>query len=288
MPGTAPFSPGAPVDGAAAAAGPRAGRGLRIEQVSKWFDRPDDDPLQALQPIDLNIDAGAFVALIGPSGCGKSTLLNIVAGFEPATRGSVLVDAQRVRGPHISRGMVFQQYALFPWLDVRENIGFGLRNSGAPTSERERRVDHYLRLIGLEGFGAARPAALSGGMKQRVALARAFATDPDIILMDEPFGALDALTRGFLQQELLRIWREHRKTVLLVTHSVQEALFLATRVIVFTRRPGRVKLDLGIELEQPRRISEPGFRELEARILEALHEELLPAAQAGAAGIGTD
>ncbi|WP_018914777.1 ABC transporter ATP-binding protein [Thiomonas sp. FB-6] len=266
----------------------RAPRGLRIEQVSKWFDRPDEQALEVLHPIDLDIESGAFVALIGPSGCGKSTLLNIIAGFEAATRGSVLVNGERVRGPHISRGMVFQQYALFHWLSVRENIGFGLRNSGVPKAERDRRVEHYLRLIGLEGFGSARPAALSGGMKQRVALARAFATDPDIILMDEPFGALDALTRGFLQQELLRIWREHRKTVLLVTHSVQEALFLATRVIVFTRRPGRVKLDLRIELEQPRHINEPGFRELEARILEALHEELLPTAKPEAPDMVTD
>lgn len=268
--------------------GGRAPRGLSIEQVSKWFDRPDEQALEVLHPIDLDIEAGAFVALIGPSGCGKSTLLNIVAGFEAPTRGSVRVDGERVRGPHISRGMVFQQYALFPWLSVRENIGFGLRNSGVATAERERRVEHYLRLIGLEGFGSARPAALSGGMKQRVALARAFATDPDIILMDEPFGALDALTRGFLQQELLRIWREHRKTVLLVTHSVQEALYLATRVIVFTRRPGRVKLDLRIDPDQARHISEPGFRELEARILEALHEELLDTARPGAPEMVTD
>lgn len=267
---------------------PRDARALRIDHVSKLFYRPDEEELEVLRPMSLDIEPGAFVALIGPSGCGKSTLLNIIAGFESATRGSVLVDGEPIRGPHISRGMVFQQYALFPWLNVRDNIAFGLRNSGVAPAERERRGDHYLRLIGLDGFGMARPAELSGGMKQRVALARAFATDPDIILMDEPFGALDALTRGFLQQELLRIWREHRKTVLLVTHSVQEALFLATRVVVFTRRPGRIKLDMAIELEQPRRLGDDRFRELETRILDALHEELLASSPAGSPGLVRD
>ncbi len=249
-------------------------KGVLIQNVSKFFYPPDQEPVEALKPVDLQIEAGEFVALVGPSGCGKSTLLNIVAGFDTPTAGSVWVDGERVTRPDIKRGMVFQQYALFPWLNVHDNIAFGLRQMGMPAAERDRIVNDYLELVGLKGFAKAKPAALSGGMKQRVALARAFATDPGTILMDEPFGALDALTRNFLQQELLRIWREHRKTVVLVTHSVQEALFLATRVLVMTSRPGRVKLDLPIDLPYPRSLTDPRLRELESVLLDALHDEL--------------
>lgn len=248
--------------------------GVVIRNVSKMFYPNDAEPIEALKPVDLTIAPSEFVALIGPSGCGKSTLLNIIAGFDTATAGSVLVFGEKVVKPDIKRGMVFQQYALFPWLNIRDNIAFGLRQQGMPRAEREKIANDYLDLVGLTGFGDAKPAALSGGMKQRVALARAFATNPSTILMDEPFGALDALTRSFLQQELLRIWREHRKTVVLVTHSVQEALFLATRVIVMTSRPGRVKLDLRIELDYPRSITDPRLRDLEAVLLDALHDEL--------------
>ncbi len=251
-----------------------AGPGVHVQAVSKTFHPDKQAPVEALRPIELDIADGEFVALIGPSGCGKSTLLNIVAGFEAPSAGSVFVDGERVTRPDIKRGMVFQQYALFPWLDVRDNIAFGLRQQGVARAERERIADAYLELVGLKGFARAKPSALSGGMKQRVALARAFATDPGTILMDEPFGALDALTRNFLQQELLRIWREHRKTIVLVTHSVQEALFLATRVIVMTSQPGQVKLDLPIELPYPRSITDAKLRELEATMLDALQDEL--------------
>lgn len=248
--------------------------GVVVNNVSKLYYTDTGEPVEALRPVTLDIATGEFVALIGPSGCGKSTLLNIVAGFESPTAGAVLVDGEKVTRPDMRRGMVFQQYALFPWLNIRDNIAFGLRQRGMPRREREAVANRYLELVGLGEFGNARPDALSGGMKQRVALARVFATEPSTILMDEPFGALDALTRGFLQQELLRIWREHRKTVLLVTHSVQEALFLATRVVVMTSRPGRIKLDQRVELPYPRTLATPGFRELEATILTALDDEL--------------
>ena len=253
---------------------PEATQRVLIQQVSKCFYREDGEAIEALRPVQLDIAPGEFVALIGPSGCGKSTLLNIVAGFEAPTAGQVTVNGAVVRQPDIHRGMVFQQYALFPWLNVHDNIAFGLRQMGMPKAERDATVARYLKLVGLEGFGAARTDALSGGMKQRVALARVFATDPDIILMDEPFGALDALTRNFLQQELLRIWREQRKTVILVTHSVQEAVYLATRVIVMTSRPGRVKLDMALDMPYPRRMADADFREREAVILDALQDEL--------------
>ena len=251
-----------------------AGDGVSITRVSKSFATPTGDTVEALRPVSLDIDAGEFVALIGPSGCGKSTLLNIVAGFDAPSAGTVMVAGEKVTRPDIRRGMVFQQYALFPWLNVRDNVAFGLRQKGVPRRERDAIADRYLALVHLSEFGDASPAALSGGMKQRVALARVFATEPGTILMDEPFGALDALTRGFLQQELLRIWREHRKTVLLVTHSVQEALVLATRVVVMTSRPGRIKLDQRIDLPYPRTLTTPGFRELETTILASLDDEL--------------
>jgi len=248
--------------------------GIKVDNVSKLYYPAAQEPVEALRPIRLDINPGAFVAIIGPSGCGKSTLLNLMAGFEKPTAGSLYAGSQRIEGPDPDRGMVFQQYALFPWLTVRENVAFGLKLAGVREGERHDRADEYLALVGLKDFANAMPSALSGGMKQRAALARAFCTDSSIILMDEPFGALDALTRGFLQQELLRIWQEHRKTVVLVTHSVQEALFLANRVIVMTHRPGRIKRDEAIELSYPRDPMTEAFRQLEYSILSDLQEEL--------------
>lgn len=249
-------------------------KGILVKNVSKVFFPPNDEPVEALKPINLNIHPGEFVAVIGPSGCGKSTLLNIVAGFEQATAGSVQVDGHKVDKPDIDRGMVFQQYALFPWLNVQENVEFGLKQMKIPPTERSEIVMSFLRLVGLQDFANARISSLSGGMKQRVALARVFCTNPSIILMDEPFGALDALTRSMLQQELLSIWQEYEKTVMLITHSVQEALMLANRIVVITSRPGRVKLDTKVDLPYPRDPKTAEFRQLESDIMDQLTDEI--------------
>lgn len=249
-------------------------KGILIRGVSKIFYPADGEPVEALKPISLDIQPGEFVAVIGPSGCGKSTLLNIVAGFDQATAGSVIVDDKKIGRPDIDRGMVFQQYALFPWLNVRENVEFGLKQMKVPQAERSEIVGSFLEMVGLKDFAEARIDALSGGMKQRVALARVFCTNPSIILMDEPFGALDALTRSMLQTELLSIWREYEKTVMLITHSVQEALVLANRVVVMTSRPGRVKLDIKVDMPYPRDSKSKEFRELEAEIFDQLTDEI--------------
>ena len=249
-------------------------KGILIKNVSKVFFPANDDPVEALKPVNLDIAPGEFVAVIGPSGCGKSTLLNIVAGFEKATAGSVLVDGLRVEKPDIDRGMVFQQYALFPWLNVQQNVEFGLKQMKVPPEERQEIVSSFLKLVGLSDFANARIDSLSGGMKQRVALARVFCTNPSVILMDEPFGALDALTRSMLQKELLSIWQEYEKTVMLITHSVQEALVLANRIVVITSRPGKVKLNTKVDLPYPRDPKSAEFRELESEILEQLTDEI--------------
>lgn len=247
---------------------------IAIEKVSKTYHLDGDADVEALRPVELAIEEGEFVCLVGPSGCGKSSLLNIIAGFESPSAGSMKVDGERVTGPNIERGMVFQDYALFPWLSVEDNVAFGLQNRGVGRRERQARAAEYLELVGLAEFARKKPRELSGGMKQRVALARAFATDPQIILMDEPFGALDALTRRFLQTELLKIWQTHRKTVVMVTHSVQEAIVLSSRVVVMTARPGRIKLDCQIDLPYPRDVGSDEFRAHEKRILTELDEEL--------------
>lgn len=249
-------------------------KGVSIRNVSKVFFPAHDEPVEALKPVSLEIEPGEFVAVIGPSGCGKSTLLNIVAGFEKATAGSVVVDGSKVEKPDIDRGMVFQQYALFPWLNVQENVEFGLKQMKVPAEERADIVLSFLKLVGLSDFANARIDSLSGGMKQRVALARVFCTNPSIILMDEPFGALDALTRSMLQKELLSIWQEYEKTVMLITHSVQEALVLANRIVVITSRPGKVKLDTRVDLPYPRDPKSAEFRKLESEILEQLTDEI--------------
>jgi ABC-type nitrate/sulfonate/bicarbonate transport system ATPase subunit len=249
-------------------------KGILIQNVSKMFYNAEGEGIEALKPVNLDIKAGEFVAVIGPSGCGKSTLLNIIAGFETATAGSVWVDGEKITQPDIDRGMVFQQYALFPWLNVSANVEFGLKQMQVPAEERKKIVHSFLELVGLQEFANASIMALSGGMKQRVALARVFCTNPSIILMDEPFGALDALTRSMLQDELLAIWKEYEKTVVLITHSVQEALVLANRIVVITNRPGKIKLDIDINLPYPRDKKSLEFRELEAQILSQLTDEI--------------
>ena len=249
-------------------------KGISILQVGVTFNADSDDPVEALQPMDLEIEPGEFIALVGPSGCGKSTLLNVLAGFIKPSTGKALVGNEVVVKPDIDHGVVFQDYALFPWLNVIDNVAFGLERQGIGKTERLRRAQENLDMVGLTDFSTKRVHELSGGMKQRVAIARVFATDPSIILMDEPFGALDALTRRFLQHQLLEIWQRNRKTVLFITHSVQEAIYLADRVVVMTARPGRIKLDMKIELEHPRDFTSDSFRAYEKTIYDQLDEEL--------------
>ncbi len=230
----------------------------------------------ALGGVSLEIADHEFVTVVGPSGCGKSTLLNILAGLEEPTGGQVRVDGKDVAGPGPDRGVIFQQYALFPWLTVRQNVEFGMRSAGVPKPERRERAEHFIELVGLEGFADALPKTLSGGMKQRCAIARAYAADPSILLMDEPFGALDALTRVRLQERLLSTWSADRRTVLFITHDVDEAVFLAGRVIVMAARPGRIAEVIDVALPYPRteevRLS-PAFGALRNRVWQAVHHQ---------------
>jgi ABC-type nitrate/sulfonate/bicarbonate transport system ATPase subunit len=249
-------------------------KGISIRHIGVTFNAEGMDPVEALRPVDLEIEPGEFVALVGPSGCGKSTLLNVLAGFITPSVGSAYVGDEPITKPDIDHGMVFQDYALFPWLNVIDNVAFGLERQGVGKQERYERARENLSLVGLKDFAENRINELSGGMKQRVAIARVFATDPSVILMDEPFGALDALTRRFLQHQLLEIWQRNRKTVVFVTHSVQEAVYLATRVVVMTARPGRIKLDERIDLAYPRDFTSDDFVHQEKLVYDQLDEEL--------------
>ncbi|MEA3068232.1 MAG: NitT/TauT family transport system ATP-binding protein [Sphingomonadales bacterium] len=231
---------------------------VSIRGVTKRF-AADDGEIEALARIDVAIDEGQFVCLIGASGCGKSTLLRIIAGFEEPTTGDVAVAGKPITGPSSDRGMVFQDYALFPWLTVRQNIGFGPRQRQLPRREVEEIADELVKLVGLERSANRYPSQLSGGMKQRVAIARVLANNASTLLMDEPFGALDALTREQLQHELLQIWARTRVTILFVTHSVEEAALLADRVLVMSAGPGRIENDIMIDLPRPRDVSSPEF-----------------------------
>jgi NitT/TauT family transport system ATP-binding protein len=236
------------------------------DNISKTFVAKNRKRVPAIANASLLIERNEFVCIVGPSGGGKSTLLNIVAGFEQPTRGTVRVDGKAVEGPHPSRTMVFQEFALFPWMSVRGNISFGLEMKGVDKAARQERVGYYLELVGLTRFAESYPSELSGGMKQRVAIARALAVQPEVLLMDEPFGALDAYTREIMQEELLRIWEREPKTVLFVTHSVEEAVTLADTVIVMAGRPGTVRNVIRVNLPRPRRNTDPRFVELKGRI----------------------
>jgi NitT/TauT family transport system ATP-binding protein/sulfonate transport system ATP-binding protein len=257
---------------------------LVIEGVSRSFAGVRGGrPLQALIPIDLTVAANDFITILGPSGCGKSTLLRIVAGLETPTTGRVLLDGRPVTRPGPDRGMVFQSYTLFPWLTVAENIAFGLRERRAPEKTRRELVASYIELVGLTGFENHWPKQLSGGMQQRTAIARALANDPEILLLDEPFGALDNQTRGLMQELLLGIWEQRKKTVLFVTHDIEEAIFMASRVAVMTARPGRVKSDVRVDLPHPRHYTlktSPEFSELKARLTEDIRVEAMRTAEA--------
>ncbi|WP_326687360.1 ABC transporter ATP-binding protein [Streptomyces sp. NBC_01795] len=236
------------------------------------------DRFTALEDIDLDIAEGEFSVLVGPSGCGKSTLLDLLGGLTPPTSGRILLNGEPVTGPGRDRGTVFQQYALLPWRTARGNVEFGLEATGVPRGERAERAREFLSLVGLEGFAERHPHELSGGMKQRVAIARSLAYDPDVLLMDEPFGALDAQTRESLQDELLRVWERTGKTVVFITHSIDEAVLLGQRVTVLTSRPGRVKESVSVGLgartgtDDPRSSTEfAGYRH---RVWELLHDEV--------------
>ena len=255
---------------------------LKVEAVARTFaGRHGHPPVVALEPIDLKVSDNDFITILGPSGCGKSTLLRIVAGLDKATSGHVLLDDRPVTGPGADRGVVFQSYTLFPWLTVRENIGFGLRERGVSEIERNRIADAFIERIGLSGFGNHWPKQLSGGMQQRTAIARALANDPKILLLDEPFGALDNQTRALMQEMLLGIWERDRKTVLFVTHDIDEAIFLGGRVIVMSARPGRIKADIKIDLPHPRSYkvkTSVEFVRLKERLVEEIRAEALKVA----------
>jgi ABC-type nitrate/sulfonate/bicarbonate transport system ATPase subunit len=246
---------------------------VRIDRVEKRYEADGGDVL-ALENIQADIGEGEFVCLLGPSGCGKSTLLRIVAGLIQASAGRVLIGSQQVAGCGPDRAFVFQDYALFPWMTVQDNVAFGLAARGVAPEEQARRALELLKVVGLAQFAQKYPHHLSGGMKQRVSIARALAVEPRILLMDEPFGALDAQTRSVMQEELLRIWARFRKTVIFVTHSIAEALLLADTVLLMTARPGRIKSVLRIDLPRPRDESEPRMIELRRRLLAELSEEI--------------
>ena len=243
---------------------------IRVQSVTKRFPSPGGEVV-ALQDAQLDVAAGEFVCLIGASGCGKSTLLRIIAGFEPASAGEVVVRGERVQGPGPERGMVFQDYGLFPWLSVRRNIGFGPRSRGKGRQEVAAITARFLDMIGLAAFADAYPHQLSGGMKQRVAIARVLANDARVVLMDEPFGALDAMTRERLQDELLALWASTGLTVVFVTHAIEEAIFLADRVVVMSPSPGRIVRDMRITLARPRDVSSPAFNDLRRELSVLLH-----------------
>ncbi len=248
---------------------------LALKGVTKRF-AVGDGEIEALARIDLTIGQGELVCVIGASGCGKSTLLRIVAGFEEPTTGAVTVRGKPIAGPASDRGMVFQDYALFPWMTVRQNIGFGPRQRGLSRSEINSLAEEFARLVGLERFADRYPGQLSGGMKQRVAIARVLANSADVLLMDEPFGALDALTREQLQRELLQIWARTGVTVIFVTHSVEEAVLLADRVLVMSAGPGRIENDIVIDLPRPRDVSSPEFNAVRRDVARRLTSHLAP------------
>ena len=249
---------------------------VSIQAVSRTFEGHKGQRTQALLPVDFEVRDNDFVTILGPSGCGKSTLLRIVAGLDHATSGRVLLDGVPVEGPGADRGMVFQSYTLFPWLTIEQNIRFGLRERGMPEAQQKERAAYFIAKVGLRGFEQHFPKQLSGGMQQRTAIARALANDPKILLMDEPFGALDNQTRVLMQELLLGIWEAERKTVLFVTHDIDEAIFMANRVAVFSARPGRIKTELAVQLAHPRHYTiktSPEFMDLKARLTEEIRAE---------------
>jgi NitT/TauT family transport system ATP-binding protein/sulfonate transport system ATP-binding protein len=255
---------------------------LVVDNVSRIFPAVHGGkPVTALQPTSVTIGDNDFVTILGPSGCGKSTLLRMVAGLDSPTSGTIRLDGRAITGPGPDRGMVFQSYTLFPWLTISQNIAFGLREKGRGAAEAREIVEAYIDKVGLRGFENHWPKQLSGGMQQRTAIARALANDPAVLLLDEPFGALDNQTRALMQELLLGIWEREKKTVLFVTHDIEEAIFIASRCLVMSARPGRIKADIAIDLPYPRHYTiktSPEFSALKARMTEEIRAEAVLAA----------
>ncbi|KJZ61881.1 ABC transporter ATP-binding protein [Pseudomonas fluorescens] len=250
---------------------------LQVDKVSLRYQKPDGGVFTALDQVSFEVPDQQFAVLVGPSGCGKSSLLYLTAGLNEPTEGEIYVGGQQVQGPGADRGMVFQSYTLFPWLTVRQNVEFGLKRRGMAAAQRKEIVDYYVNEVGLTGFADNYAKQLSGGMMQRVAIARALANDPQILLMDEPFGALDSQTRLQMQQLLLRVWGNSKKTVLFVTHDIDEAILLGDRVYVMGARPGRIKQILDVPIERPRTLDmvmERSFIDMKRKIFGLLHDGL--------------
>jgi ABC-type nitrate/sulfonate/bicarbonate transport system ATPase subunit len=253
---------------------------LQLRDITMTFRARRGGEIIAVDNLSLDVAEREFITIVGPSGCGKSTLLRVVAGLVRPARGDVLLDGRHVTGPGADRGMVFQSYTLFPWLTVQGNVEFGPRLKHMPAAERARLAREYIEMVGLQGFERSYPKELSGGMMQRVAIARALANDPEVLLMDEPFGALDAQTRSIMQELLVTIWQRTPKTILFVTHDIDEALFLGDRVYIMTARPGRIKQMLDVHLPRPRTgelTTDPRFIEHKRAVLDAIKEESLKA-----------
>lgn len=246
---------------------------MKVQDLYKRYVTNEAEVL-ALLDINLDIRDGEFVSLLGPSGCGKSTLLKIAAGLLNASQGSIEIDGAVVTAPGPERAVVFQDYALFPWMTVEDNVEFGLEARGVPSVKRRQTSAELLRVVGLQDFAKRYPHHLSGGMKQRVSIARALAVEPQILLMDEPFGALDAQTRSGMQEELLRIWKVYRKTVIFVTHSIEEAIYLSDRIAVMTARPGRIKAVVEVKDDRPRDMTTPEMSDMLRRVRGILSEEI--------------
>ncbi len=247
---------------------------IEIKNLKKTFLSKEGNHVLALNDVNLKVKKNEFICIVGPSGCGKSTLLRIIAGLETLTSGDVLYDGKKVSNPSGEVGMVFQDYSLLPWRTVLDNIALGLEFKRVPKDKRRKIGMDYLKLIGMDGFQDSYPYELSGGMQQRVAIARALANDPNILLMDEPFGALDAHTRIIMQEELLEIWNQDKKTILFITHSVNEAISLADKIIVMTKRPGTIREIIDVNMERPRDRANLRYGELANKILKMLREEL--------------
>ncbi|WAC05690.1 MAG: ABC transporter ATP-binding protein [Methanoregula sp.] len=244
---------------------------LQILNLNQFFPRDDGSRLHVLENFSLEVQDKEFVCILGPSGCGKTTLLRLIAGLDAAESGAILLDGEEMRGTNPKVGIVFQEYSLFPWRNVLDNVAFGLEMQGMERDERHRQAARYLDLVGLTQFANSYPSELSGGMRQRVAVARALALDPVVLLMDEPFGALDAQTRNMLQHELLTIWEKTKKTIIFITHSVDEAVFLADRIVVLTPRPGRVCETIPLELPRPRDRTSIEFAKFRRHVLDLIN-----------------